>query len=93
MTGRKLKPYEIDLAPERPRASLVGVLGPTNTGKTHFAIERMLDHPSGIIGLPLRRLLAGLGLYRLVWHRPLFDLALYVLLLGAVVSVAVPLTS
>ncbi len=46
-----------------------------------------------VIGLPLRRLLAGLGLYRLVWHRPLFDLALYVLLLGAVVAVAVPLTS
>lgn len=45
------------------------------------------------IGLPIRRALAGLGLYRLVWHRPLFDLALYVLLLGAVVAVAVPLTS
>ncbi len=56
MTGRKLKPHEIDLAPERPRPSLIGVLGPTNTGKTHFAIERMLDHPSGIIGLPLRLL-------------------------------------
>jgi len=56
MTGRKLKPHEIDLAPDRPRASLIGVLGPTNTGKTHFAIERMLDHPSGIIGLPLRLL-------------------------------------
>ncbi len=46
-----------------------------------------------VIGLPIRRLLTGLGLYRLVWHRPLFDLALYVLLLGAVVAVAVPLTS
>ena len=32
------------------------VLGPTNTGKTHFAIERMLAHPTGIIGLPLRLL-------------------------------------
>jgi len=32
------------------------VLGPTNTGKTHFAIERMLAHPSGMIGLPLRLL-------------------------------------
>lgn len=31
-------------------------LGPTNTGKTHGAIERMLDHESGIIGLPLRLL-------------------------------------
>ena len=32
------------------------MLGPTNTGKTHFAIERMLSHPTGIIGLPLRLL-------------------------------------
>ncbi|CAO4166078.1 DUF1656 domain-containing protein [Methylorubrum populi] len=45
------------------------------------------------VSLPLRRLLAWTGFYRVVWHRPLFDLALYVVLLGAVVSVAVPLTS
>lgn len=32
------------------------VLGPTNTGKTHYAIERMLGHSSGMIGLPLRLL-------------------------------------
>jgi ATP-dependent RNA helicase SUPV3L1/SUV3 len=32
------------------------VLGPTNTGKTHLAIERMLAHDVGIIGLPLRLL-------------------------------------
>jgi ATP-dependent RNA helicase SUPV3L1/SUV3 len=32
------------------------VLGPTNTGKTHLAIERMLAHEVGIIGLPLRLL-------------------------------------
>ena len=31
-------------------------LGPTNTGKTHHAIRRMLQHPSGMIGLPLRLL-------------------------------------
>ncbi len=36
--------------------TVTAVLGPTNTGKTHFAIERMLAHPSGIIGLPLRLL-------------------------------------
>src|SRR5262245_45765893 len=35
---------------------LTAVLGPTNTGKTHFAIERMLAHKSGMIGLPLRLL-------------------------------------
>ena len=33
---------------------LVAVLGPTNTGKTHLAVERMLAHASGMIGLPLR---------------------------------------
>ena len=32
------------------------VLGPTNTGKTHYAIDRMLAHSSGVIGLPLRLL-------------------------------------
>ena len=35
---------------------VTAVLGPTNTGKTHFAIERMLAHRSGMIGLPLRLL-------------------------------------
>ncbi|MEL7047419.1 MAG: helicase-related protein [Pseudomonadota bacterium] len=36
--------------------NVTAVLGPTNTGKTHLAIERMLAHESGIIGLPLRLL-------------------------------------
>jgi ATP-dependent RNA helicase SUPV3L1/SUV3 len=40
------------LAPSR----LTAVLGPTNTGKTHLAVERMLGHASGMIGLPLRLL-------------------------------------
>ena len=35
---------------------IIAVLGPTNTGKTHFAIERMLQFSSGIIGFPLRLL-------------------------------------
>jgi len=37
-------------------AGVTAVLGPTNTGKTHLAIERMLSHSSGLIGLPLRLL-------------------------------------
>ena len=37
-------------------ARVRAVLGPTNTGKTHLAIERMLGHRTGIIGLPLRLL-------------------------------------
>jgi ATP-dependent RNA helicase SUPV3L1/SUV3 len=46
-------------APDERRpggARVTAVLGPTNTGKTHFAIERMLAHKSGMIGLPLRLL-------------------------------------
>jgi len=37
-------------------AGVTAVLGPTNTGKTHLALERMLAHSSGLIGLPLRLL-------------------------------------
>nr|WP_109669533.1 helicase-related protein [Roseicyclus mahoneyensis] len=40
----------------RDRGRIVAVLGPTNTGKTHYAIERMLAHRTGVIGLPLRLL-------------------------------------
>lgn len=35
---------------------LKAILGPTNTGKTHYALERMMGHASGMIGLPLRLL-------------------------------------
>ncbi len=35
---------------------VTAVLGPTNTGKTHLAIERLLAHEVGVIGLPLRLL-------------------------------------
>lgn len=38
------------------RGRVLAVLGPTNTRKTHFAIERMLSHRTGVIGLPLRLL-------------------------------------
>ncbi|MCQ0092495.1 helicase-related protein [Roseovarius sp. M141] len=39
---------------DQPR--ILAVLGPTNTGKTHYAIERMLGYRTGVIGLPLRLL-------------------------------------
>ena len=42
--------------PPRDNGALTAQLGPTNTGKTHRAVERMLEHGSGIIGLPLRLL-------------------------------------
>ncbi|AWN46058.1 helicase [Methylobacterium terrae] len=51
------------LSPQARLHGATAVLGPTNTGKTHLAIERMLGHPTGMIGLPLR-LLA-----REVYHR------------------------
>jgi ATP-dependent RNA helicase SUPV3L1/SUV3 len=35
---------------------LTAVLGPTNTGKTHLAMERLIGHRSGMIGFPLRLL-------------------------------------
>ena len=41
---------------QRQHSSLIAVLGPTNTGKTHLAIERMCAHSSGMIGFPLRLL-------------------------------------
>ena len=37
-------------------SKIIAVLGPTNTGKTFLAIERMLDHGNGVIGFPLRLL-------------------------------------
>ena len=44
------------LLPATDATESVALLGPTNTGKTHRAVERMLEHPSGMIGLPLRLL-------------------------------------
>jgi ATP-dependent RNA helicase SUPV3L1/SUV3 len=75
MTRRKLKPHEISLTAEPARASLVALLGPTNTGKTHFGIDRMLAHRSGLIGLPLR-LLAREVYDRLITLRPANSVAL-----------------
>ncbi|MFN3727737.1 MAG: helicase, partial [Allosphingosinicella sp.] len=37
-------------------STVKAVLGPTNTGKTHLAVERMCGHSSGLIGFPLRLL-------------------------------------
>ncbi|MFK7791582.1 MAG: helicase-related protein [Devosiaceae bacterium] len=41
---------------QAPGAGVTAILGPTNTGKTYMAIERMMTHETGIIGLPLRLL-------------------------------------
>ena len=42
--------------PRRDDAPVRAILGPTNTGKTYLAIERMCGHSSGVIGFPLRLL-------------------------------------
>ena len=57
--------------PSRVRA----VLGPTNTGKTHLAMERMLAHASGVIGFPLR-LLARENYDRMVAQKGVRNVAL-----------------
>lgn len=49
------RPRQQVVLPTRVR-NVTAVLGPTNTGKTHLAIERMLGHETGLIGLPLRLL-------------------------------------
>ncbi|MEZ5921477.1 MAG: helicase-related protein [Parvularculaceae bacterium] len=75
MNRRKLKPHDIDYAPEAFRPRLTAMLGPTNTGKTHYAIEKMLSYPTGMIGLPLR-LLAREVYDRLVARRTPGEVAL-----------------
>src|SRR3546814_20600528 len=47
------------------KGRVTAVLGPTNTGKTYLAIDRMLGHASGMIGFPLR-LLASENYERIV---------------------------
>ena len=43
-------------SPHNRTAQITAILGPTNTGKTHLAVERMMGYADGIIGLPLRLL-------------------------------------
>ncbi len=56
-------------------ARVKAVLGPTNTGKTHLAMERLLAHTSGIIGFPLR-LLARENYDRMVARKGVRNVAL-----------------
>lgn len=44
-----------------------------------------------VVTMLLRRALSAVGFYRLVWHRPLFDLALGIIILGATVALATSL--
>lgn len=56
MCGRCQKVSVVTELKTSEKGRILCVLGPTNTGKTHLAVERMLSHRSGIIGLPLRLL-------------------------------------
>src|SRR3546814_1633356 len=63
---RRTRAFPVALSGHRPdivaimartfSGAITAVLGPTNTGKTHLAIERMCAHSSGMIGFPLRLL-------------------------------------
>jgi ATP-dependent RNA helicase SUPV3L1/SUV3 len=53
---RRRQPIFKIMGPAEHGGRVTAVLGPTNTGKTHLAIERMLGHASGMIGFPLRLL-------------------------------------
>lgn len=61
-SGRNLISEPMNIQPKHSQPLILSgrdvtaVLGPTNTGKTHLAIERMVAHETGIIGLPLRLL-------------------------------------
>lgn len=62
ITGEKSPSQPMNIQPKTNEPLILSgrdvtaVLGPTNTGKTHLAIERMVAHESGVIGLPLRLL-------------------------------------
>src|SRR5688572_610414 len=56
MVALWLRPHDLAAMSDRTRPPLKAILGPTNTGKTHLAVERMAAHSSGVIGFPLRLL-------------------------------------
>jgi ATP-dependent RNA helicase SUPV3L1/SUV3 len=57
LRGRKhAHSFDISWNTDQEAGTVRAILGPTNTGKTHFAIDRMLAHASGMIGFPLRLL-------------------------------------
>lgn len=59
------------------------ILGEIDIGGVFVPGLLLLALAGGLLLMPLRALLARAGLYRIVWHRNLFDLALYVILVSA----------
>lgn len=56
LRARRCATILADLMSLFSKSPVTAVLGPTNTGKTHLAIERLCGHSSGMIGFPLRLL-------------------------------------
>lgn len=56
VVARTLAISDVSVMSSFASSPLAAVLGPTNTGKTHLAVERMCAHSSGMIGFPLRLL-------------------------------------
>jgi protein AaeX len=60
------------------------VIGEFDIYGVYFPVFVVFAAVAFLIQLALKRLLDAVGFYRFVWHRPLFDLAIYVILLGVV---------
>jgi hypothetical protein len=60
------------------------VIGELDIYGVYFPIFVVFAAIAFVLMLVLRRVLDAFAFYRFVWHRPLFDLAVYVILLGAV---------
>jgi protein AaeX len=60
------------------------VIGEFDIYGVYFPIFVVFAAIAFFLQLALKRLLDAVGFYRFVWHRPLFDVAIYVILLGAV---------
>ena len=66
------------------------VIGEFDIYGVYFPAFAVLAAIAFVLQLAIRRLLAACGVYRFVWHRALFDLAIYVILLGVVTAAVAP---
>jgi hypothetical protein len=62
------------------------VIGEIDIYGVYFPVFVVFAAIAFLLQLVIRRLLDACGFYRFVWHRPLFDLAIFVILLGVVTA-------
>jgi protein AaeX len=62
------------------------VIGEIDIYGVYFPVFVVFSAIAFLLQLVIRRLLDACGFYRFVWHRPLFDLAIFVILLGVVTA-------